>query len=198
MSKLIQFNINAFNIPSTFPVLFNKETDWLPVAYLFKDSLPKSDNTARQKLSNLDRFINVENQNSYIKKSGRTQIDLVIYSYMWAELIKGQNVKILWSLMIHKNYIDYQKGSLLTTGKLIPEYTQLHVREEFARSSYISPTTRRCFIKKVKPLAEEDGIKIYEREDFSDVFERFSTKVDSLTELKQLKQYILNGLQEIE
>lgn len=121
-------------------------------------------------------------------------IDLAIYPYMWAELTRESNLKILWSLMVHKNYLKYQKGSLLTTGKLIPEYTQLHVRKEFIRSSYISPSVRRNFIKKIKPQAEEVGVKIYERENFNQIFRKFSSEVETLTELKELKQYILNGL----
>lgn len=195
-AKSIQFNAESTPTPGFYHLNFDE--DWLPASILFRKKLFKPTSHIRTPNSRLHDYSNLTIDAGRIKKSNRMDINLVIYPYMWAELKKQRNLKILWSLMVHKNYLKYQKGSLLTTGKLIPEYTQLHIREEFARSSYSSPSTRRNFVKKIKPQAEEVGIKIYEREDFKSIFRKFSSEVQTLTELKQLKEYILNGLQEIE
>ena len=197
--KLTQFNLKRKTKYSThLPISINKNAEWLPIYALFSDDIWRYTHHTSRPLSKLHELCNSDSFNGYRKYCSRTRMDLFISPHMWAEHIDKNNLKVLWSLVIHKDYLKKQIGSLLTCRKLIPEYTQLHIRSEFSYYKYKSPTLRKNFIKNILKKAEEEEIKIYERNDFKDMFLNFTDHIDTLKELKQVKQKIINGLQKTE
>jgi len=197
--KLTQFNLRWKTNPSSYlPIAFNPEKEWIPLIALFSDKMWKYNHHTSRNLSRLYELSNSDRFLGFRKNCRRTRLDLFVSPHMWAEHIDRRSLKILWSLVIHKNYKKQQIGSLLTSGKLIPEYTQLHIRSEFSYYKYKSPTLRKSFMKKILSKAEEEGIKVYEKSDFKDMFLNFTDHIDTLKELKQVKQKIINELQETE
>lgn len=196
--KLTQFNLNRTKANVTYPIVINPNAEWIPLTGLFSNEIWKYTNYTSRPLSKLHILSERDSFLSYRKNCNRTKLNLNVSPHMWLEQISQSSIKILWALVIHRNYIDQQIGSLLTCGKLIPEYTQLHVRSEFSYYKYKSPSLRRCFIKKIKTKAEDEGVKIYERNDFKDMFLNFTDHINTIKELKQVKQLIINELQETE
>lgn len=196
--NLLQYDIPSKsvirNIP-TFSISMNPKEDWIPFMAMFSNSMLRNSLFCTHPLSRIHEISNNENFRGYKKSSSRSKLRLIVFPHMWFEIVDGENVKILWSLMVHKNYVKQQIGSLLTCGKLIPEYTQLHVRSEFSHYTYKSPTLRKSFMENIYKAAEDEGVKIYEKKDFKQVFLNFVNHVDTLKELKQIKQTIIDELQ---
>lgn len=194
--SLLQYNFHyKTEEKSTFPINIDFNQDWIPLSAMFNEQMPKNSLFYNNNLSRLHEISYKNSFYGYKKSCRRSKLNLLVFPHMWAEIIDYENLKVLWSLMVHKNYVKQQIGSILTAGKLIPEYTQLHVRSEFSYYKYKSPTVRRSFMKNIYKNAEEEGIKIYEKNNFKDMFLNFTDHVKTLKELKQIKQTIIDGLQ---